>query len=287
MAVALELVARPRLCTPFGLPPSCMGTYHEYRSTCNASTPLLVLTLDTGAGACRPALPPRSAKRSSGIAAPYGHMAPGDVISLSTKEIRRRCRTAARCLVTRRDGEQQQPCRLIRTGYRTTSSARCQRRGRGPMCARAHMDTGQESARSAPPDPIVPRCDGTSTTSFPTAPRCGATIRMRRSVTGVGTARSRGVSGHHRCAENALTDLRGRLGGCGFGAQVSCGEASAWSLAAAATSGRDERQADGGRQVALAGTGRADEDQVGAFVEPAIAGAEGHHVRRQASRGNN
>ena len=41
----------------------------------------------------------------------------------------------------------------------------------------------------------------------------------------------------------------------------------------------DEGQADGGGKMGLAGAGRANEQQVGAFVEPAVAGAEGHHVR--------
>ena len=41
----------------------------------------------------------------------------------------------------------------------------------------------------------------------------------------------------------------------------------------------DERQAEGGREMALADAGRADEDDVGAFVEPAVAGAERQQVR--------
>ena len=60
-------------------------------------------------------------------------------------------------MITRDDGEQQQPCRLIRTRYRTTSSARCQRpRPASGVMIAAPTNTGQESARSAPPDPIAP-----------------------------------------------------------------------------------------------------------------------------------
>ena len=41
----------------------------------------------------------------------------------------------------------------------------------------------------------------------------------------------------------------------------------------------DERQAEGGGKMALADAGWADEDHVGAFVEPAVAGTERHEVR--------
>ena len=41
----------------------------------------------------------------------------------------------------------------------------------------------------------------------------------------------------------------------------------------------DESQADGGGEMGLAGSGGADEQEVGALVEPAVAAAEGHHVR--------
>jgi hypothetical protein len=38
-------------------------------------------------------------------------------------------------------------------------------------------------------------------------------------------------------------------------------------------------KADGGGQVALAGAGRAEQQQIGAVVDPAVAGGERHHLR--------
>ena len=41
----------------------------------------------------------------------------------------------------------------------------------------------------------------------------------------------------------------------------------------------DEREADGCRQMALAAAGRAEQQQIGALVQPAIAGGERHDLR--------
>ena len=62
--------------------------------------------------------------------------------------------------------------------------------------------------------------------------------------------------------------LECQLAACGLQALCEIGGASELDAVAVL----DESQTDGGGEMGLAGSGRADEQQVGAFVEPAVSG---------------
>ena len=87
----------------------------------------------------------------------------------------------------------------------------------------------------------------------------------------------REVVEHHEVKLVELPDggLEGQLAARGLQALREIGGAREQHAVAVL----DEREADGGGEMGFSGSWRTDEQQVGAFVEPAVAGAEGHDVR--------